>query len=201
MPNIRLRVLVKKFCVLFLGLLPLASPAAQRSFPLDKNHTQITFTVSYFWLSKVNGYFGDFSGTFSYDEESISTAAVNLTINTESVDTRHQETNAHLRSEEFFNVKKFPTMTFSSTSVERTGERSARMNGNLTLLGVTKPITLEVTMAKFSGPDEVESGTRFTARGELKRSDFGMTYMMWAVGDKIELNIEAQTEVKNAAAN
>jgi polyisoprenoid-binding protein YceI len=192
----RLGVLV--FALLF----PLSTLAAPLGFPLDFKHASIRFAVSYLWFSKVTGHFKDFSGTFTVDDENIANCAVALTINTNSVDTQHDATNARLRGEDFFNVEKFPVMSFSSTAVERTGNATAKMTGDLTLRGVTKPITLDITMNQEPDAQSTEAKlTSFTAHGVIKRSDFGMESMLWAVGDIIELNIEAEATDINPADN
>jgi len=172
-------------------LLPLNSLAAPLSFPLDIKHASIKFSINYLWLSKITGHFKDFSGTFTINDENITNCTVTLNINTESVDTQHGPTNVRLRSEDFFNVQKFAAMNFSSTAMERTGGATAKMTGNLTLRGVTKPIILDITINQAL--DVQPSGAKlenFTAHGTIKRSDFGMKSMLWAVNDMIELNIE-----------
>ena len=174
-------------------LLPFTSQAAPRSFPLDKEHTSIRFAVRYLWVSNVTGDFKKFSGTFTLDDENIANCAVALVIATNSVDTQHNPTDTRLRSENFFNVEKFPDMIFSSTSVERTGATTAKMTGNLTLRGITKTIVLDITMSKEPNAQSAKlTPTNFSAHGTLKRSDFEMDSMMWAVGDIIELNIATQ---------
>jgi polyisoprenoid-binding protein YceI len=103
----------------------------------------------------------------------------------------------HLKSPDFFNVEKFPTMTFKSTKIEKTGEKTGKITGDLTLLGVTKPVTLDVTFnnaAKHPMADEYHAG--FTAEGTIKRSAFGMNFGVPMVGDdvKIHINVEAVRE-------
>ena len=123
---------------------------------------------------------------------------IEVTIETASVDTFFAKRDEHLRSADFFNVAEHPTMTFKSTKVERTGENTARMVGDLTLLGVTKPVALDVTLNAFKeNPINNKMTAGFTATGSIKRSEFGMKAYVPAVGDTVALRIDMEMQKVN----
>lgn len=125
---------------------------------------------------------------------------VDVTIKTASIEMDDQKWNDHLKNADFFNVEQYPEMTFKSTNVEVTGENTANVTGDLTLLGVTKPVTLNVTHNKTGAhPMNGKSGIGFSATGTLKRSDFGMNYGLPAVGDDVELRIEVEAYDETSA--
>lgn len=170
------------------------SASAADRYEIDKAHTNIAFLVDHLGYSDMLGQFQDFAGEFTFDGSSTSDVTVNLTIQAASIDTDHQARDNDLRSPSFFNVQEFPEITFVSTSVRPTGETSAKLAGDLTMLGVTRPLTLDVT---FNGaapwpfdPNRFVAG--FSARGTLKRSNFGMKYEVPMVGDEIQLIIEVE---------
>jgi polyisoprenoid-binding protein YceI len=177
--------------------LPLAACAAPESYPLDPTHSYPSFAVEHWGLSMMNGRFDKMTGKFSFDRAA-KTGSTELTIDTASITTgdnvkgnRAQSRDEHLRSGDFFNVKEFPTMTFKSTKVNFGAELPSSVEGNLTLLGVTKPVTL--TFERFKcGTNPFTKGPRCggNAVGKFKRSDFGMKYALGGVGDEIALNIE-----------
>jgi polyisoprenoid-binding protein YceI len=169
---------------------------AAETFKIDKDHTNIVFLVDHLGYSKMVGRFTDFEGQFTFDESSLEANKVTVTIKAESVDTNHKARDDHLRSVDFFNAKEFPTMTFVSTRVERTGEKTGKLHGNVTLLGVTKQVVLDVTFNKRAEhplPRYNKVMTAgFSARGSIKRSDFGMKFALGGVGDEIQLIIEVE---------
>ena len=127
-----------------------------------------------------------------FDENDFSKSKVNITIKTASVDTNHKKRDNHLRSPDFFNAKEFSDMTFKSTGVEQTGDKSGKLMGDLTLLGVTKPVTLDVSFNRLAPNSKNIVIAGFSATGEIKRTDFGMTYGLKGIGDKITILIEAE---------
>lgn len=183
--------------LMLLASVALGAPAiAQENFKVDVTHTNIVFLVDHLGYSKMIGRFTDFEGTFTFDEQNVGANKVSITVKTASVDTNHKGRDDHLRSADFFNAKEFPTMTFVSTRVEKTGDKVGKLHGNLTLLGVTKPLVLDVTFNKMA-PHPLPAYNKiltagFSARGSLKRSDFGMRYALGGVGDEITLLIECE---------
>jgi polyisoprenoid-binding protein YceI len=170
-------------------------------FKFDTSHGDITFEVMHLGFSATHGRFNEFSGKLILDEKLPGASSVSVSIPTWSVDTNWQPRDKHLRSADFFNVEKFPAMTFESTNVrvKKDGNR-ADVTGNLTLLGVTKPVVLDVTM-NFMGPHPRGGSTAagFTATTKINRKDFGMTFGEGAVGDEvsIKIDVEALAPVRN----
>ena len=177
--------------------LPTLALAAPESFTLDPTHTYPNFTVEHWGLSLMHGRFDKSSGKFSFDRAA-KTGSTEINIETASLTTgdsvkgnRPQSRDDHLRSGDFFNVKEFPTMSFKSTKVNFSGDLPSSVEGNLTLLGVTKPVTLSFERFKCgTNPFNKKDRCGGNAVGKIKRSDFGMKYAVPAVGDEIGLNIE-----------
>jgi polyisoprenoid-binding protein YceI len=179
-----------------LAVFALAPARAAETFKIDKDHSNIVFLVDHLGYSKMVGRFTEFEGQFTFDEANLAANKVTVTIKAESVDTNHKARDDHLRSVDFFNAKEFPTLSFVSTRVEKTGEKTGKLHGNVTLLGVTKPVVLDVTFNKRAEhplPRYNKLMTAgFSARGSLKRSDFGMKFALGGVGDEIQLIIEVE---------
>lgn len=170
------------------------SANAADNYKIDPNHTNILFIVDHLGFANMIGQFQSFEGSFTFDGKSLEGASVKLTVKTDSVDTDHEARDKHLRSPDFFNVQEFPEMTFVSTGFESTGEKTAKMTGDLTLLGVTKPLTLDLTFNKADkfpmDPNVFIAG--FSAKGTINRLDYGMKYAAGAIGDNVGLWIEAE---------
>jgi len=134
-----MRILVS---AVVLALATAATPALAETgrYELDKGHTFITFEVSHIGFAWIPGTFNDFSGSFTYDPDNRANSSAEFTIQTASIDTEHAKRDKHMRSEEFFNVEKWPEATFKSTSYEPTGENTAVMRGDLTIKGTTRNI-------------------------------------------------------------
>ena len=190
-------------------VLPFASAvqAAPATYTIDTNHSNVGFTVRHFF-SKVPGNFTKFTGTIVYDPASPTTASVKADIDPSTIDTRNEKRDGHLKSEDFFFVEKYPTLTFESTKVTAAGDGTLKVDGNLTMRGVTKPVTLDVT---YLGAGETGNGVKagFEAVTKINRKDFGITWnrtldqggTMLSDDVEIRLDIEAnqQTEAKAEA--
>jgi polyisoprenoid-binding protein YceI len=158
------------------------------------SHTGVTFKVSHLGFSSLFGRFNAVRGSVVFDPDAPEAGGIELAIDAASLDTNHEERDEHLRSPDFFNAREFPRITFRSTRIEATDERRARVTGDLTLLGVTRPLTFEVTYNR-TGPYPFVSGqirTGFSATVRVRRSDFGMTYALDNVGDEVTLFIEVE---------
>lgn len=139
-------------------LAALAGPIAAEEFLIDGIHTEVIFSVAHQGYSQLFGWFREFNGEISFDPAAPEKTKVRVVVDTASIDTNQSKRYPNgtasrdetLRGPGFFNVKEFPTMTFESTSVEKTGDKTGRLNGNLTLLGVTKPIVFDVTFNKLA---------------------------------------------------
>jgi len=164
------------------------------TYNFDKAHSFIGFRIKHNGLIEVPGFFRDFTGTVVYDAKDASKSSVNFTAKTTSVDTGVQGRDDHLRRADFFEVEKYPEMTFTSTKVEKSGSGWS-VTGNLTMRGVTKAITFPFNLTGFL-PANQRTGPRMgiTAETTINRRDFGVNYgTAAAIGDdvKVVLQIEA----------
>ena len=152
----------------------LAGTAKAEEYDLDIKgaHAFITFKISHLGFSFIHGRFDKFSGSFTWDEFEPEKAKINVEIDTASVNTNHDRRDKHIRNDDFLHVDKFPKAKFVSTGVKVTGDKTADVTGNLTLMGVTKPIVLKATYLG-GGPDPW-GGTRagFEAKTTLNMSDW-----------------------------
>ncbi|QJE74429.1 polyisoprenoid-binding protein [Aerophototrophica crusticola] len=192
-----MRRLVPLFLVLALSTPALAAPKA---YEVDEEHASIGFLVSHVGFAKVLGSFREVEGGFTFDAAAPAVSDIRITIATDSVDTGHKARDGHLRKQDFLWADKYPTMTFVGTKAEQTGKNTGRITGDLTLRGVTRPVTLDVTLNKvgtYPFGDRHEA-VGISARGTLKRSEFGMTYGVadGLVGDEVELIIELEGKAK-----
>ena len=170
---------------------------AQTTWKIDPTHSHVEFAVRHLMISSVKGRFGVVEGTVVTGEGHPATADVNVTIDAASIDTREAQRDAHLKSADFFDVEKFPTLTFHGTRLGGAGDRFT-LTGDLTLHGVTREVTLDVT-AEGRGKDPW-GGDRagYSATGKIKRSDFGLTWNQVleaggiAVGDEIKIALDVE---------
>jgi polyisoprenoid-binding protein YceI len=169
------------------------------AYEIDSAHTRVVYTVSHMGYINMPGHFSDITGTISFNPDDLSTAGVDITIKTSSVSMDMKALDEHIQGKDFFNIAKYPTITFKSTSAEKTGPSTGTVTGDLTLLGVTKPVTLDVTFNKkgwnkYMGTEEVG----FSATTKIHRSDFGMKAYIPDVGDDIVIAIEAEAHQPKA---
>jgi polyisoprenoid-binding protein YceI len=180
-----------------LALAPaLSAPLAPKgTYTLDPAHTQIVFTVKHMGLSTFYGRFGKITGTLNFDQEAPEKSTLEVQIDTHAIDTHVPELDSSLPNS-VFAADKYPSASFVSTAVAKTGEVTGTVTGNLSLAGVTKPVTLEVTFngGRGSGGPLQPYRIGFDAKATLKRSDFGLTNMIWSgfVSDDVQLLIEAE---------
>lgn len=163
-------------------------------YTFDKPHTQVIFSVNHLGFTNSYGRFLDYDGGFTLDRVDPTKSTVDATIKTASLDMGDGKWDEHLKSPDFFNVAQFPTMHFVSTKVTKTGEKTADVLGNMTILGVTKPVTLKVTYNNsgvFPMNDKMYVAG-FSATATLKRSEFGMTKYVPMVGDDVNIVLEVQ---------
>jgi polyisoprenoid-binding protein YceI len=180
-----------------------ASLAEMAKWKLDHDHSTVGFQVAHMVVSKTNGKFKEYSGVVEMDAEVPEFKTIEAVIQTASVTTDHQKRDDHLRSPDFFDVQKFPTMTYKMKSYKKTGDDYTAV-GELTLLGVTKEITLAGTFNGVAQDPWGNTRAGFTAEGTINRKDFGMKFSKlldnggMLVGDdvKIKLEIEVIKEQK-----
>jgi polyisoprenoid-binding protein YceI len=170
-----------------------AAQAADK-YALDPMHTFVVFKVTHLGYIHVVGWFTAVAGELTFDPADVTKSTLNVTIKTASIDTHFPQRNKDLMSPDFLNVAEFPEMTFKSTAIEKTGDKTGKVTGNLTLLGVTKPVTMDVTFNKIA-PNPFNNNTPtagFEAHTAIKRSDFGMKAAIPSVGDEVDISIDAE---------
>jgi polyisoprenoid-binding protein YceI len=175
-----------------------AASAAVETYAIDPVHSSVAFTVRHF-LTKVPGRFTQFSGTITVDRDNLENSSVNATIDVGSVDTDNEKRNGHLKSPDFFDVAKYSTITFTSTSWKKTGEATFDVTGNLTMHGVTKPIVLKVDLLGF-GPGMMGAQlSGWDASVTLNREDFGVegpAMLGKALGSDVGVSISIEADLK-----
>jgi polyisoprenoid-binding protein YceI len=190
----------KRIAIGVLGFaLPFGALAAPESYTADPFHTFPHFEVGHLGMSVMRGQFNKTTGKFTIDGAA-KTGSLEITVQTASITTgdidkagRPRTRDEHLRTPDFFNVAEFPTMTYKSTSVKFSGDNPSTIEGNLTLLGVTKPVSLHVENWKCgANPMSKKDMCGGNASGSLKRTDFGMKFGVPALGDDIKLWIEVE---------
>ena len=152
-----------------------SAPAFAQTWAIDSAHSTVQFAVRHMTISNVRGDFSGVTGTVDYDGKDATKAKINATIDVNTINTREAKRDAHLKSADFFDAEKFPTMTFVSTSITPAGGNKYTLNGQLTIHGVTKPIALDLELTPVMTAQNVQ---RFgaSATGMLKRSEYGLTW-------------------------
>lgn len=168
---------MKKIGLLTLAVVLSALPAFAQSWQIDSAHSRASFSVKHLAISDIRGDFGGVTGTVQYDGKDVTTAKIDATIAVDSITTRVAARDTHLKTADFFDMEKHPTMKFVSTSIAAAGKGKYKMTGNLTLRGVTKPVTLDLDAPL--GPVKDHNGVvklGAAARGQINRKDFGVNY-------------------------
>lgn len=169
--------------------------AEAQTYTLDASHTAITWHIDHFGFSKPSGKFMNVEGNVVLDEENPANSSVEVTIPVAEINTGVPALDEHLLKADFFDVATYPTATFKSTSVEITGEKTAKVVGDLTIHGVTQPATLDVTLNKLAENMFEKQTAGFSATTTIKRSDFGMTTYLPGLGDEIAIEIESEANL------
>ncbi|MCW8827888.1 MAG: YceI family protein [Gammaproteobacteria bacterium] len=180
------------FGLLALGMSSLPAQAADYVIDTKGAHAFVQFRVQHLGYSWLYGRFNDFEGRFSYDEKAPEKASVSVTIDTASLDSNHAERDKHLRSPDFFDVKKYPQAKFASTAYRETGEGRGQLSGNLTLHGTTRPITIDVQQVG-AGEDPWGGYRRgFQGSTTITPADFGMDYDLGPASSTVELILSVE---------
>ena len=188
------------FAVFFITI----TATSQTIWKVDPVHSKVIFSVSHMVISEVSGRFNDFEATIVQTKDDLSDSKLIATIKTKSIDTDNEGRDKHLRSADFFDVEKYPEMTFTSKSFEKTGKDTYKITGDLTMHGATKPVVLET---KFNGTMNDPWGNTkagFKAETKVNRKDFNIVWNKTLevggllVGDEVEItiNIEMAKEKK-----
>lgn len=167
------------------------------TYALETSHARVLFAVDHMGFSTWYGDFSGATGTLTLDPTAPAAASLSVTIPVGSVTTTNATLDGELKSPDWFDAAKFPTISFTSTKVTLTSATTARVTGNLTFHGVTKPVELDATF-KASGTNPMSKAFTigFEVKGKLKRSDFGVSKYVPLVGDDIDLIISAPFEKK-----
>jgi len=186
------------------AILAVPALAHANQWDVDPSHSSASFTVKHLMVSNVRGEFGKLKGSATWEKPDFSDAKVEVTVDATTIDTRDAKRDAHLKSPDFFDVAKFPKMTFKSTKVEKAGE-VWKLHGDLTLHGVTKPVVLDVTNVTPPTKDpggNIRIGAQATTK--INRQDFGIVFNKTLdgggvlVGDEISITIDVEVIKKGA---
>jgi polyisoprenoid-binding protein YceI len=168
------------------------------TYKIDVDHSDIMFKVKHLMISTVTGIFKKFDATLDVNEQDLSDAKVTFEADVDSIDTKNEQRDGHLKSDDFFNAEQFPKMTFKSTSIERTGDNEYRLLGDFTIRDITKPIELKV---EYNGSTKDPWGQErmgFEVSGKINRREYGLKWsavteaggMVVADDVKLAMNVE-----------
>ena len=193
--------------ILGMSLFAGRAAAAPETYKIDPNHSSVGFSIRHFF-SKVPGKFDTYEGTITLDPKDLSKTTVEVSIDAASIDTGNKDRDTHLKSPDFFDVQKFPKITFRATSVTPQGTNKATVKGDLTIHGITKPVTLEAEVLGFSPDPWGNYRGGFEAKTKINRQDFGVSWNKAIegggalLGDEVEilLDVEGVRAAPKAAA-
>jgi polyisoprenoid-binding protein YceI len=175
-----------------------------QTLTIDTTHSGIHFSVRHMVVAKVRGAFKAFGGAVQYDAQNPAASTVAVTIEAGSIDTGVAQRDGHLKGADFFDVERFPTLTFKSTKVEPAGAGALRVTGDLTIRDVTRPVVLDVEQLGTGKDPWGQTRVAFEAKTSINRTEFGLTWNQALeaggvlVGEKIEIALEIQTVAAQA---
>ena len=187
----------KAFSILAISLLFLSRPVLAATYKVDTDHTSVSFKIRHI-LSYVQGHFREFEGSFDYEPGKPETWKAEGTIQAASIDTNVKERDKHLRSSDFFDAEKFPTLSFKTTGVKEVTETGAKVDGLLTLHGVEKPVVLDVEIYGIAKDPWGNTRASFTATTKINRKDFGLNWNevletgQVLVGEEVKITLEVE---------
>jgi len=184
-----------------LALFAASTPAfaAVEMLNIDKSHTNVGFSVRHFF-TPVKGEFKDVKGTIAYDKDNVSASKVEVTIDAASINTNNERRDTHLKTEDFFWVEKNPEIKFVSKTISVGKDNKGTMTGDLTMRGVTKPVTLDIEVLGIMSAGKAGSVAGFTARGKVNRKDYGINWNRaldnggTMLADDVELIIDVEAK-------
>jgi polyisoprenoid-binding protein YceI len=189
------------------ALVLLPSLASAAPYKIDGSHSSVGFSVRHLVISQVRGQFTNVAGTVAVDDKDLAKSTVEATIDAASISTQVADRDTHLKSPDFLDTAKYPTITFKSTKVAKAGKDALKVTGDLTMHGVTKPVVLAVTTTPEVKGMYGETRRGFSATTKISRKDFGLTWNKLveagpAVGDEvvITLDLEAVKDQPKAAS-
>jgi len=179
---------------LALSLLTGTAIAEPVAYEFDKSHANLSFAYNHLGYSTTEGRFGNWDGTLLIDKDEPSRSSIEFTIDITSLDTFFADRDTHFLSADFFDAGKYPTATFKSTKVEKTGDNQLQVTGDLTIKDVTKPVTLDVNVTALGEhPMAKKEAAGFSITTVVKRSDYGMDMFVPYVGDEVTVTFHAET--------
>jgi polyisoprenoid-binding protein YceI len=194
--NLRTRALIQAFSLTL--LLPAFAAADPAVYKVDPDHSGVSFTIRHF-VSNVPGRFKDFAGVVKYDKQNPAASSVSFTVQAASIDTDNEDRDKHLRSPDFFETDKFPTLTFSSTSVKPVDADTLEVTGDLTIKGVTKKVTVPVdVLGTVKGPRGEKAG--FETSFKIDRKEYGINWNRVldtggaVLGDDVKISISVEAD-------
>jgi len=166
---------------------------------VDPDHSSIEFSVTHLMINRIKGFFGNFQANISFDPNDLTTTDIQASIDSNSISTRQPQRDEHLKSADFFNITKYPNITFQSTNCALVCEQQYEITGNLTVHGITKPVTFQTTFKGINKDPRGRNRAGFHSTACFDRNEFGLAFNSpletggLIVGNevKIELNIEA----------
>jgi len=174
------------------------------TYEIDADHSSVSFKVKHLVISKVRGSFDKYSGTYEFEMGKPTTWKANATIDATSINTNQADRDKHLRSKDFFHTKKFPTITFASTKVTNVKKNRAKLHGNLTLHGVTKPVVMDMEIGGAVTDPWGNKKSAFSLSTTINRKDFGLKWNETLetggllVGEEVVIEIEIEGNLKKA---
>ncbi len=193
--------------IILAAALTVSSFAFASSWDIDSAHAAANFAVKHLAISTVNGTLGAVTGKVELDDKDVTKSKIEASIDVKGINTREPKRDDHLRSKDFFEVEKFPNITFKSTKIEKGEGNKLKVTGDLTIKGVTKPVTLDGELTpEVANPFSKAKTRGFSGTTSINRKDFGLTWNVALetggvlVGDDVKINVEAELIKKEAAA-
>lgn len=186
-----------------IAALLISSATHAQTWAVDKAHAKVGFTITHLMLSEVDGNFKNYEAKITAAKPDLSDAVVELTADVNTISTDNERRDGHIKGPDYFDVAKYPTLTFKSTSFQKVEGKKYRMSGNLTMHGVTKPVTLDAVLTGpvvMENPRGKQEKAGLKISGTLKRSDFGVGSSSVAViSDEVELKAAGEFVKQDAA--
>ena len=184
--------------ILYLILAFISTPVFATNYKIDPTHTQIIFKIKHLAISTVTGNFSTFEGSFEFDPEKISESKTSVKINSDSIDTSNQKRDEHLKNQDFFDVVKFPEISFVSKEIKDIDGKNFTIVGDLTIHGVTKMVVLKTEYNGSATDPWGNERAAFSAEAKINRKDFGLTYNKLletgglVIGEDVKILIEIE---------
>ncbi|PKV51926.1 polyisoprenoid-binding protein YceI [Aquimarina sp. MAR_2010_214] len=199
---------MKKLAIVIAFIATTYSFAQKTTWNVDASHSKVSFSVSHLVISEVDGNFNSFNGSFISNKDDFSDAKITFDIDANSINTENAKRDGHLKSEDFFYVEKYPKITFKSTSFKKKSKNKYQLKGNLTMRGITKKVTLDVSHGGIIANDGFgNTKAGFKATGTINRTDFGVAWNAktehggMVVGEDIEITIKLELVKKDPNVN